>query len=152
DDLVLIGDLYQQVVRTGVVGQASRLPDEARPVFVDPVVRQLETSVCDLDRAAADSSPAIAETVRSIRDSLREAITVLTGPSITPFEDEWPEGPVQGPASRQLLATLVLNGLRLAETDNLFARADMCQEVADNVLRVIMLDTLRGDTSTASRF
>jgi hypothetical protein len=127
-DLALLARLYERVVGEGVVGRARALDAGPRRDLLPPVLAQLQGAAGAADRLA-DAAPALVRLSAAARDAAR-ALETNAGPP--PPRPAPPDG---GP--RDLLETLVVQGLGLAEEDDPVKRADRGLDVADRLAQSI---------------
>src|SRR5205807_1845156 len=59
--------------------------------------------------------------------------------------------PARTSTTRDLLAALVVQGLRLAEETDPLRKADVCNDVADHLVQSIVLASAGGDTERADK-
>jgi hypothetical protein len=153
DDLPLLSALYQRLGQ-GLVSRAWQVPADRVGAVVTPVVKQLRETAADIDAARRAAAPPVAAVLTRSRDTARSAATLLAE---LPARDEpvWPGAATVIPAPRgsprTLLTSLVQQGLRLTQEDDPLLRVEYCRDVADGMLRVIMMDTIKGDGETATR-
>ncbi len=150
EDLPLLTGLYQRVSQ-GLVARAREVPAERQPAELRPVIQQFQETDREVDRLTDQASPALAAALQPLQAAARRAARTLA--NLAEADEPWPLPDLPGAQSppRHLLATLVHQGLRLAEEDDPLRRADYCQDVADHLVRVILHDTFKGDVGSASR-
>jgi hypothetical protein len=136
-DLPQLTRLYEHVVGEGVVGRARLLASGRRREVLPPVMDQLREAAGAAERLAADApdaAPALGRLSAASRDAVR-AIESEAAPAVLPLEAE----------PRDVLETLVVQGLRLAEEDDPLRRADCCAEVADSLAQTIVASSGAAD-------
>jgi hypothetical protein len=152
EDVLLVGGLYERVVCQGLVRRAKTLPAAEREVLIAGLVRQLEQSALEADRAAAAALPGAAEGLRNLASASRTAGSNLTASTAEPTELRSPTWqPAQSGTLRDLLGTLVLQALLLAEENDPLRRADHCNAVAEQLVQGILLASSGGDTTRAEQ-
>jgi len=152
EDVLLVGGLYERVVCQGLVRRAKTLPAGEREGLVAELVRQLDRSALEADRAADAALPGAAEGLRNLASASRTAGGDLTARAAEPSELRSPAWqPAQSGTLRDLLGTLVLQALLLAEEDDPLRRADHCNAVAEQLVQGILLASSGGDTSRAEQ-
>ncbi len=126
-DLTPLAELYERVLRDGIVRRAAALPDEKRAALVAPLVLQLRANDDDIRQAAHEALPVVADLLEPFRNASRESAELLeTGRR--PAEVVAPA--TAGRGFRPLLAALVQQALKLADETDPLRRADLCSELA----------------------
>jgi hypothetical protein len=150
EDVLLVSGLYERVVFQGVVNRAKAVPAEQQSGLVSSLVKQLEQTADESNRAAATALPGADEGLRNLAAAARAASRSLSG--------ETPAAPeVRSPAwqfgrsgtMRDLMGTLVLQGLDLAKEDDPLKRADYCNDMAEHLVQGILLASSGGDSGRA---
>jgi len=146
EDVQLLGDLASSVLRQGVVGRAARLPVGKRPELVPPLVEQLRATETEIDGFCKDRLPAVANMLRPIGSAARESAELIeAGRSVAEGGNvASPDGP-----ARPLIASLVVQGLKLADEGNPVRRADLAAELASLLTPAIVLLSAHGDADGA---
>ncbi|MBL8800168.1 MAG: hypothetical protein JNM56_40170 [Planctomycetia bacterium] len=149
EDVLLVGGLYERVVCQGLVRRAQTLPAAEREGLVAELVKQLDRSAQEADGAVAAALPGAADGLRNLAIAARQAGGSLTG-SAAPPEPRTPAWqPAQSGTLRDLLGTLVLQALLLAEENDPLRRADHCNAVAEQLVQGILLASSGGDSARA---
>lgn len=148
DDLATLTGLYDQVLRRGVIGQARQLPAPRQAETTASVARRLAATEKQALELADRSLPALGDHLRSL--------AVMAQDTSRQLQSDLPPLPPLPPAPktavpRNVLGSLVLNGLRLAEEDDPLRRADVCSDVADQLVQTILQASAAGDEEEASR-
>jgi len=147
DDVLLVSELYERVVCQGLVKRAQALPAGEQAEFLRPLTDQLEQTAqaAGTTRALAGAAPGL----RVLGDAARGASRSLSAqaPLPAPRNPAWQ--PARSGTVRDLLGTMVVQGLRLAEEDDPLRRADYCTDVADHLVQGILLASAGGDTQRA---
>jgi hypothetical protein len=136
EDVVLMADLHQRVVRRGVVGRALALPptDGAR---LAEVCERLRSAEDEVNRSLAEIEPSAAALLRPLGVAAHDARSRIDRRQSPGAEPE-PEPPTADPGGwRGMLIVLVLEGLQLAEEPDPQRRADSLSELEkiDSLLR-----------------
>jgi hypothetical protein len=153
DDLLLVGWLYERVVCTGLAGRARVLSPQHQQETLPPVVKQLQETAETADRIAEEAPADLRNSLRAMGSAAREASQLLMtdrSPARPPPSGWVSPGAVRQGTPRALLGALVMQGLRLAETDDPLRRADCCSDIADNLVQTILVASATGDTEQAS--
>ena len=120
-----MANLYQRVLRVGIVGRANVLPDDRSRLLLEPLREELRTSADETDRLAASVVPDRAEPLRAMGAAARDVSECLAEPARA--------NPVSAPeritAAQPLLEVLVLHGLLLVAEDDPLRRAAQGNEV-----------------------
>jgi hypothetical protein len=152
EDVLLLSGLYERVVCQGMVGQAMALASKEQAGLVASLVKQLEETATESDRAAQAAQPGAGEGLRTLAAASRAASRSMSSESPVPPELRSPPWqPARSGTVRDLLGTLVLEGMRLATEDDPLRRADSCNDVADHLVQGILLASSGGDTDRAAR-
>lgn len=151
EDVLLVSGLYERVVFQGVVNRAKSLPPEQHSGLIGSLVKQLEQTAAESDRAAATALPGANEGLRNLATAARAASRSLSTDAVVAPEVRSPAWqPARSGTLRDLLGTLVLHGLRLAEEDDPLKRADSCNEMAEHLVQGILLASSGGDSDRAA--
>jgi hypothetical protein len=126
EDVALVVDLHQRVVRRGVVGRALALPpgDGGR---LAEVCERLRLAEDEAERAVGEVEPGAADRLRPLSVAVREARGRIDRRQ--PPSDE-PDPPTADPGSwRGMLVVLVMQGIQLAEESDPQRRRDSLSEL-----------------------
>jgi hypothetical protein len=146
EELPLVANLHEQVVRGGLTRRAAALSVGDRPQVLPDIQNRLRASAHKLRQAAEDVQPTIGDFLRAMGTACAEAATMLEKKEAAPAQAPLPSKSLA--SSQNLLASLVYGGLDLAELDDPLRRADRCTDVADALVQSIVL---AGDSEQASR-
>jgi hypothetical protein len=135
EQLPLVADLHEQVLRRGLARRAATLSVGDRPAVVPEIQDRLRSSEQTLRQTAEEVQPVVGDFLRAMSTACAEAVKLLDKPD-APAELA-PTKPMAG--SQTLLASLVYGGLDLAELDDPLKRADRCTDVADALVQSILL-------------
>jgi hypothetical protein len=151
EDLPLVSDLYQRVLRQGLIGRAQRLPAPQQELLLPTLAEQLHADRLDLEQAGERTLPAAGDYLWQMEEATEHTARFLRPRA--PLGQTAPAPDVGKEAARtsSLLAVLVLGGLRLAEEPHPLPRADCCTDIADKLAEVIALLAAQGHTEEASR-
>jgi hypothetical protein len=151
EDVILLSGLYERVVCQGLVGRARLLPAEQQDGLLASLVGELEQTADASERAALSAQPGANEGLRHLARAARTASRTLMGAG----EGSELRAPAWQPARsgtmRDLVGTLVLHALLLAEEQDPLRRADHCNEVAEHLVQGILLASAGGDTDRAAK-
>jgi hypothetical protein len=151
EDVMLVTGLYERVVCHGIVTRMKALPAEQQQGLVVLFADQLKQAADQSDRAALSAGPGARLGLRNLSDAARTASRSLSGDGL-PGDLKSPAWqPARSGTTRDLLGTVVLHGLRLAEENDPLRRADSCNEVAEHLVQGILLASGGGDTERAGK-
>jgi hypothetical protein len=145
-DLRQLAGLYERVVRVGMLGRARALSPEARRAMLPPLAEELRETAAEAERLAAES-PALAEPLNVLRAAAGDTARALSGELPAPAAVALP----RAPESCELLDTLVLQGLCLAEEEDPLQRAGAGARVAACLVEAICQVLAKGDREELTR-
>lgn len=141
DEVSLLANLYELVVRQGVLPKWASLPDDRKAAMLPGVVQQFRTTEADAKVLERDALPIVGDRFRSIGATAREAQDILqTGRQLDP------KALLPLPVNEaSLLAVLVHQGLRLIATDDPLQRAELCADLSQPLAEKLILLSAAGD-------
>ncbi len=146
DELVLVAQLYDQVIRRGMVGRVKSLNPEQRRTMIAPLVEQLQGTATRVEGLSASILPAMAELLRPVSKTAREGSALLMDPGAGASETT----SLANVSGQALVAVLVLSGLRLVEESDPLRRANLSSELGQELTQTIALLSANGEEEQAS--
>ena len=138
-DLNRLAVLYERVIHEGVLPCVRTVPPPERKDVLPSLVADLHKAATAAERAAGEH-PAAAEPLRRLAHTAADAAIVLDKPVL--------ELPVPKPKDAEPTApfveTLVVQGLRLAGESDPLKRADVCVDLTDNLVQMILAASKNG--------
>ncbi len=147
DEVALVADLYDRVVRRGLAGRVKSLSADERAALVPPLVRQLRATETEVGAVSANILPAAADLLRPIARAAQDgSANFQSGQGAA----EVAPAPVPMGGPEPFLKVLVLSGLQLAEETDPLQRADLSSTLAQRLAQAIVLLSAGGDADQAA--
>ena len=132
-DLTRLAVLYERIIQDGVLPHARALPQEEQRERLPALAAELRETEQEAERTAVQA-PVAAEPLRRLARTAGEASRFLQNTKL----DLHAHKPRAPEPSSFLVETLVVQGLRLADENDPLKRAEVCTDVADDLVRTIM--------------
>jgi hypothetical protein len=132
EDLALLADLHRRVVRRGILGRFRDVPQDRRAPLLDETVAHLRKTENEVNEVVGSAPVQVAALIRPMSETARDARNQLNQMPLPAPEANAADVPpsATGPW-RAILATLVAQGLRVAEEPDPERRADVGKQLEE---------------------